>query len=113
MCYEKCERKEGHENNQAARWNKMKEHLNLSEEQAANIKASREAYHSQAKAIRENEKFSSAEKKEKLMALHRDNKDSFKKILTPDQLSKMKEYRKEAHKNKKNKKEFKAEENTK
>lgn len=113
MAKMRSDRKEGHENNHAAKWDKMKERLNLSDEQVSNLKTAQEAYHLQAKAIRENNQYTSTEKKEKLMKLQGEHKESFKKFLTPDQLTKMKEYQKEAHKNKKNKKEFKTEKNTK
>ena len=80
-----------HEAMAAKRLDKMKATLNLSDAQVAKIKAAKETTHAQLKAIKENEQLSRTEKKEQLMALKEQNKNSFKNILTPEQLSKMEE----------------------
>lgn len=83
-----------HEAMAAKRLDKMKANLNLSDAQVAKIKAAKETTHAQLKAIKENEQLSRTEKKEQLMALKEQNKNSFKNILTPEQLSKMEEIKK-------------------
>ena len=78
----------------AKRLEKIKATLNLSDIQVAKIKAAKEATHAQLKAIKENEQLSRTEKKEQLIVLKEQNKNSFKNILTPEQLSKMEEMKK-------------------
>ncbi|MEO6720462.1 MAG: hypothetical protein ABIN67_08845 [Ferruginibacter sp.] len=73
---------------------RMKTKLNLSDDQVAQLKASREEQMAKVKAIKDNEQLSQSEKKEQLMALKGQNKEAFKKILTEEQLSKMEEMRK-------------------
>ena len=90
----KQERKAKHEMMAAQRMEKMKTWLNLTDEQVAKIKAERSAIHSQVIAIRENEKLSQVEKKEQIMALKEQHKGSIKKYLTPEQISKMEELKK-------------------
>lgn len=73
---------------------KMKAKLGLSDDQVAQIKDQRKTTHDKLKAIKENDKLSRTEKKQQLDAVKNDSKESFKKILTPDQLNKMEEMKK-------------------
>jgi Spy/CpxP family protein refolding chaperone len=83
-----------HEMEAAKRLDKMKTNLNLSDDQVAKINAARQATHAQSKAIKENDQLSRTEKKEQLIALKEQNKNSFKSILTPEQISKLEEMKK-------------------
>lgn len=78
----------------AKRMEKMKTNLGLTDDQVAKIKTSRESIRTQMNAIREDDKLSSTEKKEKLMALKEQHKNSIKQYLTPEQISKMEEMKK-------------------
>ena len=78
----------------AERLDKMKASLGLSEDQVAKIKSNREASHAKAKAIKENGQLSQTEKKEQLMALKEEQKNSFKQLLTPEQNVKLEERKK-------------------
>ncbi len=73
----------------------MKSRLNLSDNQVAQMKTLRENHEVQAKAIRENENLNATDKKEKLAALKAQYKTEHKKILTEEQLQKMKAHKKE------------------
>ncbi|MEO6547248.1 MAG: hypothetical protein ABIN94_04590 [Ferruginibacter sp.] len=84
-----------HEAMNAKRLEKMKAKLNLSDEQVATIKSNREAGKAKVKAIRENTQLTAAEKKDQLMAIRKAQKDSFKQVLTPEQINKMEDLRKE------------------
>ena len=90
----KKDREAKHEMMAAKKLDKLKTSLNLSDEQVAKLNAASQATHAQLKAIRENEQLSRTEKREQLMALREQNKNSFKNILTPEQLGKMEEMKK-------------------
>jgi Spy/CpxP family protein refolding chaperone len=90
----KKDREAKHEAMAAKRLEKMKTKLNLSDDQLAKIKAGRETVHTQAKAIRENDQLSRTEKKEKLMALKAETQTNLKNILTPEQINKIEELKK-------------------
>lgn len=90
----KKDREAKHEMEAAKRLDKMKTSLNLSDEQVAKINAARQATHAQLKAIKENDQFSRTQKKEQLIALKEQNKNSFKSILTPEQIGKLEEMKK-------------------
>ena len=83
-----------HEAMAAKRLDKMKAKLNLSDEQVAKISAAKQAEHEQFKAIAQNDNLSRTEKKDQMMALREQNKNNFKSILTPGQISKMEELKK-------------------
>jgi Spy/CpxP family protein refolding chaperone len=91
----KQQREQQHEAMAAKHLDKMKMQLNLSDDQVAQIKAQRQSMHEKLEAIKDNQNLSRTEKKEQLEALRTENKESFKKILTPDQLNKMDELKKE------------------
>jgi Spy/CpxP family protein refolding chaperone len=90
----KQQRQQQHEMMAAKKLDKMKLKLNLTDDQVAQIKANRENIHSKIKAIKDNDNLSRTEKKEQLETLKSENKGSFKKILTPDQLNKLEEMKK-------------------
>jgi Spy/CpxP family protein refolding chaperone len=90
----KKDREAKHEMEAAKRLDKMKTNLNLSDDQVAKINAARQATQAQLKAIKENDQLSRTEKREQLIALKEQNKDSFKNILTPEQISKLEEMKK-------------------
>lgn len=73
---------------------KLKERLNLSDDQLAKIKKDRESTMERIKTIRENKALSDIEKKEKIKESMKDQKESMKSILTEEQLQKIKENRK-------------------
>lgn len=73
---------------------KMKERLNLTDEQSKKMAESRKAMSEKMKAIRENKTLSDEQKKEQSKELMKQQKESLKSILTEEQLQKMKEKRK-------------------
>ncbi|CAN5660816.1 hypothetical protein BH11BAC3_BH11BAC3_40990 [soil metagenome] len=95
----KAESKTKMGNHQTARLNQMKTKLNLTDDQMAKLKASRETRMAQAKTIKENEKLTASEKMDQMKALREDSKAAYKNILTPEQLQQMEEMKKD-HKGK-------------
>jgi len=90
----KNNRQARHEAMAAKRLDKMKAKLNLSDEQVAKISTAKQAEHEQFKAITQNDNLSRLQKKDQVMALREQNKNNFKSILTPEQISKMEEMKK-------------------
>ncbi|UAY51593.1 hypothetical protein [Ferruginibacter albus] len=90
----KQQQKQQREMAAAKRMEKMKTNLGLSDQQVAQLKQQHQNFKSKIQSIKENDKLSRTEKREQLEALKNENKDSFKKILTPDQLNKMEELKK-------------------
>jgi hypothetical protein len=81
-------RKQRDENRQvreAARLERLKLHLNLSDDQVAKLKAGNEDLQSQAKAIHENDNLLPQEKMEQMKTLMAKRNDTYKSVLTPDQ----------------------------
>jgi Spy/CpxP family protein refolding chaperone len=72
----------------------MKTALGLTDAQEAKLKASREGFHGKVKAIRSNSALSDEQKKDQVKALAKEQHESLKAILTPEQLEKMKAGRK-------------------
>ncbi len=95
----KAEGKTKKGNRQTARLNQMKTKLNLTDDQMAQLKASRETRMAQAKTIKENEKLTASEKMDQMKALREDSKAAYKSILTPEQLQQMEDMKKD-HKGK-------------
>jgi hypothetical protein len=71
----------------AANLERMKIHLNLSDDQAAKIKAQQISLRSQMKSIHENDNLLPYQKKEQMKALIAKRNDAIKSVLTADQLS--------------------------
>ena len=90
----RAEKKSGHRMNRGERMEQMKSRLNLTDEQVASLKASRETNRAQLKSIRENEKLSDTEKKARFKEIKEQYNAEFKKTLTPDQLQQMETFKK-------------------
>jgi Spy/CpxP family protein refolding chaperone len=73
----------------AARLERLKLELNLTDEQVGKIKGQQEQMHSQLTALHENSALLPEQKREELKTLFAKEKDAFKTVLTPDQLSKL------------------------
>ena len=95
MAQLKAEGKAKAEQHYAARMDKMKTTLNLSDKQVAALKLQRENSMAKLKAIKEDDKMDRLAKKEKLMALKNEMKEDRKKIFTADQLKQIEEMKKE------------------
>ena len=78
----------------AARMERLKLHLGLSDDQVAKIKAGQEDLRNQAKAIHENDSLLPGEKMEQMKTLMAKRNDTFKAVLTPEQYS---QYEKMSH----------------
>jgi Spy/CpxP family protein refolding chaperone len=76
------------------RQERMKEELNLTDEQSAKMTENRKAAAEKIKAVRENGSLKDEEKKEQIKELMKEQKESIKSLLTEDQLKKMKENKK-------------------
>ena len=90
----KKDREARHETEAAKRLDKMKTNLNLSDEQVNKINAATQTTHTQLRTIKENDQLSRIQKKEQLLALKEQNKNSLKTILTPEQFNKFEEMKK-------------------
>jgi len=77
------------------RLEKMKTKLNLSDEQVSKIKTISQDFRSQLKTIRENEAMAHSDKKSQIMALVSQQKKDFRSVLTPEQITKLDEWKKE------------------
>jgi Spy/CpxP family protein refolding chaperone len=90
----KAERKAKNDERSAKRFDKMKTSLSLSDEQVNKLQAQRSAMQTRAEKIKNNEALSMEQKKEQLMALRTEAKEQQTKILTPEQLKKREEMKK-------------------
>jgi len=72
---------------EAAHLERLKLHLNLSDDQVAKIKAGNENLRTQAKAIHENDALLPEQKREQMKTLMAKRTDTYKSVLTPDQYS--------------------------
>ncbi len=72
---------------EAARLERLKLRLNLSDDQVAKIKTGEKSLRDQMKAIHENDDLLPEQKREQEKALFAKRKDAFKSVLTPDQYS--------------------------
>jgi len=75
----------------AARMERLKLRLNLSDDQVAKLKAGQESLRAQMKAIHENTDLLPQQKMEQLKDLAAKRKDNFKSVLTPEQQTKLQE----------------------
>ncbi len=94
MAQLKAEGKAKADQHYAARMDKMKAKLNLSDKQVAAMKSQRETMMAKLKAIKEDENMDRTVKKEKLIALKTEMKEDRKKIFTADQLKQIEEMKK-------------------
>jgi hypothetical protein len=90
----KVQRKEKAVQAQALHLQKMKTKLNLSDDQVAQMKAQHDKVRAQMGAIKNNDKLSRVERKEKMTALKAEAREQRKKIFTEEQLKKMGELKK-------------------
>jgi Spy/CpxP family protein refolding chaperone len=70
---------------EVARLERLRLHLNLSDDQVAKIKAGQDGLRSQVKAIHENPNLLPRQKMEQMKALIAKRNDTYKAVLTPDQ----------------------------
>lgn len=87
-------KKRAEENRQvaeAARMERLKLRLNLTDDQVTKIKAGQEGLRAQFKSIHENDNLLPQEKMEQMKGLMAKRKDVFKSVLTPEQFSKFEE----------------------
>ncbi len=70
-----------------ARLERLRLHLNLTDDQVAKLKAGQQNLRSQAKAIHENDNLLPQEKREQMKALLAKRNDTYKAVLTPEQFS--------------------------
>jgi Spy/CpxP family protein refolding chaperone len=70
---------------EVARLERLRLHLNLTDDQVAKLKAGQENLRSQVKAIHENDNLLPREKREQMKALMAKRTDTYKSVLTPDQ----------------------------
>jgi hypothetical protein len=75
---------------EAARVERMKIHLQLSDDQAAKIKAQDLSFRTQVQTIRDNDDLLPDQKREQMQSLFSKQKDALTTILTPDQQAKLK-----------------------
>ena len=75
----------------AARMERLKIRLNLSDDQIAKLKSGQESLRAQMQSIHENQDLLPQQKMEKLKDLAAKRQDDFKSVLTPEQLSKLQE----------------------
>jgi hypothetical protein len=75
----------------AARMERLKIRLDLSDEQVAKLKSGQESLRAQARSIHENQDLLPQQKMERLKDLATKRQDAFKSVLTPEQLSKLQE----------------------
>ena len=94
MAQLKAARKAKAEEHYAARMDKIKVKLNLTDEQVAQMKSQREEMFAKLKAIKEDDNMDRVAKKEKLMALKTQLKEDRKKIFTADQLKQIEDMKK-------------------
>ena len=90
----KTAQQQKHQQQSAKRMDRMKTNLNLSDAQMNQLKTNREASQAKVKAIKENDQLSQSQKKQQLMALKENQKKNLNQVLTPEQMSKMEEMKK-------------------
>jgi Spy/CpxP family protein refolding chaperone len=71
------------------RMEKLKSTLNLSDEQIEKMKAQKEIFKSKEETIKNNKSLTTDQKNEQLKSLRDEKKNSFKNLLTPEQIKKL------------------------
>jgi Spy/CpxP family protein refolding chaperone len=89
------ERKADMKQHGARRLERMKKELNLTDEQVTALKKNHEAMEQKFKAIKEDKKLTDDQKKAELKKFKQDQHESLKSILTPEQLQKLEEQKKQ------------------
>jgi Spy/CpxP family protein refolding chaperone len=77
---------------------KMMADLNLTSDQAKQMKDISKDFKDKARAIKDNQSLGKKEKKQQLLALNKERSDKMNSFLTPEQQSKLKEDKKAARK---------------
>lgn len=77
---------------------RMKEELKLTDEQSAKLAENRRATMEKVKTIREDKSLTDDQRREKVKEAMKSQKEGMKRLLTEEQLKKMKENRKDHHK---------------
>ena len=77
------------------RLDKMKSKLNLTDDQTTKIKALNDQFREKMRRFRDDQTTDRSAKKDELMSAFKQHKEDFEKILTPEQLSKMQEWKKD------------------
>jgi hypothetical protein len=70
---------------EVARLERLRLHLNLTDDQVAKLKAGQETIRNQAKVIHENDNLLPQEKREQMKAIFAKRNDTYKSVLTPEQ----------------------------
>ena len=70
---------------EVARLERLRLHLNLTDDQVAKLKAGQENIRNQAKVIHENDNLLPQEKREQMKAIFAKRNDTYKSVLTPEQ----------------------------
>lgn len=83
---------------------KLKHELNLTREQAKELKGANQDFKDKAHAIKDDDNLTKEQKREKMQSLQKEKNDKFKTILTPEQQQKMSQMKKEGHKRKSHRK---------
>jgi len=78
---------------------KMAQRLNLNDQQKQQFQQIRQQSKQQALAIRNDNSLTDADKKQKLQALHKQNREQMVGVLTPEQKEQLKQMREERRKN--------------
>jgi hypothetical protein len=91
----KTERKMNHKASGKNRMESMKTKLGLTDAQTAQIEKNQKEMGEKMKALRENKTMDESAKKEQFKALHKEQQEKMKSILTEDQIKKLKEGRKQ------------------
>jgi Spy/CpxP family protein refolding chaperone len=87
--------------NSNERFDRLKQTLNLTDEQAAKLKSSRESLQTQMRSIRDDKSLSDDAKKAQRKELMKQQHENFRSILTDDQRKKLDEMKQERHTRKK------------
>ena len=85
----KKKRQEDNQVRAAARLERMRIRLNLTDQQTASIKSQEQHFSTQIQSIRENDNLLAYQKKEQIKALAEKHRDELKSLLSPDQLSQL------------------------
>jgi hypothetical protein len=72
---------------EVARLERLRLHLNLTDDQVAKLKSGQETIRNQAKVIHENDNLLPQEKREQMKAIFAKRNDTYKSVLTPEQYS--------------------------
>ncbi|MES2776637.1 MAG: hypothetical protein V4722_20840 [Bacteroidota bacterium] len=78
-----------HQEHSAMHFDKMKQELNLTENQVTSLKKSQETTKNKMKALRENDQMDRVAKREQMKAIHNEMKQNFERVLNKEQKEKL------------------------